>query len=958
MAVLKCKMCGGTLEVQEGATVCECEYCGSKQTIPTVDDEGLQTLYGRANMLRMKSEFDKASELYERILQKKENEAEAYWGLILCKYGIEYVEDPNTYMRVPTCHRTSYEAVTADEDYKNALKYAELGQRVIYEDEAKKIDELQRGILAIAQKEDPYDVFICYKETDDTGKRTSDSVIANDIYHQLKQEGFKVFYAAITLEDKLGTEYEPYIFSALNTSKVMLAIGTKPEYFNAVWVKNEWSRFLKIMKKDRGRLLIPCYRDMDPYELPEEFAHLQAQDMSKIGFINDIVRGIKKIIVKETPNSTSPEIIAQQIAGSTTASAQIKRGNMALEDHDWDKADSFFEEALNLVPESAEAFIGKFLVKEKQPGFGSWLSMQKDKYSSANAERKKAFSEETAHIEKKVQEYEIPGYLEAEIIRKEYEFDFDYTSSLSSRKNQKESQLQQLASDRLLSRAIQYAKGDTKKQIEEGLAEITLVLDERIEQAKKDDETKIARKKEAYADHLLKVDKKVASLNKEAQKKREQEYEEAVSLYKNASDIPGYEKARVSLTGMKGYKDSSSLVEKCQGEIDRLTEIKLQEELREAEAKLKRKKRTIGLISAVIVTCVVVSIAVVKIIIPNKNYNAAIALMESEDYDSAIKEFNDLNGYKDSAELIIECETRKKEAEDNKNYTAAEELFKQQKYADAAKLFSGLNGFKDANERLNDCYESIIDNALIGEKGANTEALEVIPDEFYSNHQQQAYDYALSLTEQKKWTEAEKYFELCREYESSSKYISYINAMNAISDEDYDTAIQRLKEVNGFLDADDLLRNLCYEKIQKTEHMDIDEAIELLNESSVLSSEAQNLLDSCTDLKTCTGKYICYQKLKKDGTMTTNDINYSIELSFYLQYGVPYLDVYNSLFHDTALYDAPVETGTDGYTYIARCTSSKDGKTNSGTEDIWFSATEAKYTGFTFGNVYYYNKAE
>ena len=138
MAILKCKMCGGTLEVQEGATVCECEYCGSKQTIPTVDDEGLQTLYNRANMLRMRSEFDKASELYEKILQKKDTEAEAYWGLILCKYGIEYVEDPKTYMRVPTCHRTSYEAVTADEDYKNALKYAELGQRVIYEDEAKK----------------------------------------------------------------------------------------------------------------------------------------------------------------------------------------------------------------------------------------------------------------------------------------------------------------------------------------------------------------------------------------------------------------------------------------------------------------------------------------------------------------------------------------------------------------------------------------------------------------------------------------------------------------------------------------------------------------------------------------------------------------------------------------------------------------------------------------------------
>lgn len=244
----------------------------------------------------MKAEFDRATELYEKILQKNDREAEAYWGLILCKYGIEYVENPATFKQVPTCHRASYDAVVSDEDYKNALRYADDQQRKIYEIEAADIDEIQKGILALAQKESPYDVFICYKETDEEGKRTQDSVLANDIYHQLTGEGLKVFYAAITLEDKLGKEYEPYIFSALHTAKVMLVLGTKPEYFSAVWVRNEWSRFLKIMKKDHSRLLIPCYRDMDPYELPDEFAHLQAQDMSKIGFITDLIRGIKKVV--------------------------------------------------------------------------------------------------------------------------------------------------------------------------------------------------------------------------------------------------------------------------------------------------------------------------------------------------------------------------------------------------------------------------------------------------------------------------------------------------------------------------------------------------------------------------------------------------------------------------------------------------------------------------------------
>ncbi|MBQ3887701.1 MAG: TIR domain-containing protein, partial [Clostridia bacterium] len=306
MAVLKCKMCGGTLDVTEGMTVCECEYCGTQQTITTAKDENLQALFNRANILRMKSEFDKAEQLYEKLVQSSPDDAEAHWGLILCKYGIEYVEDPATFKRVPTCHRTSFDSIIADEDYKEALRCADVIQRGIYEAEAKEIDRLQKEILALSAKEDPYDVFICYKESDN-GSRTPDSVIANDIYHQLTNEGFKVFYAAITLEDKLGSAYEPCIFAALNSAKVMLAIGTRPEYFNAVWVKNEWSRYLKMMKKDRSKLLIPCYKDMDAYELPEEFAHLQAQDMSKIGFINDIVRGIKKVIVKDEPKTAGTQ---------------------------------------------------------------------------------------------------------------------------------------------------------------------------------------------------------------------------------------------------------------------------------------------------------------------------------------------------------------------------------------------------------------------------------------------------------------------------------------------------------------------------------------------------------------------------------------------------------------------------------------------------------------------------
>ena len=153
MAILKCKMCGGDLEVMNGTAVAECEYCGTRQTLPKANDEVIRNLFNRANNLRIKCEFDKAEQIYEKILQQNDNEPEAHWGIILCKYGVEYVEDPKTFKRIPTCHRTSYDTVTADADYIAAIENADVVSRDVYEAEAKAIDGIQKSILNIVNNE-------------------------------------------------------------------------------------------------------------------------------------------------------------------------------------------------------------------------------------------------------------------------------------------------------------------------------------------------------------------------------------------------------------------------------------------------------------------------------------------------------------------------------------------------------------------------------------------------------------------------------------------------------------------------------------------------------------------------------------------------------------------------------------------------------------------------------------
>ncbi len=358
MAIIKCKMCGGDIELSADKTYGTCDSCGSTMTFPKVADEQRANLFNRANHFRRQNEFDKAVSAYERILDQDDADAEAHWGVVLSRFGIEYVEDPVTHERIPTCHRVQATSILTDADYLAALEHApDSYSRSLYEAEAKHIAEIQKGILAISAQEKPYDVFICYKESTDGGSRTKDSTLAQDIYYQLTQEGYKVFFSRITLEEKLGQQYEPYIFAALNSAKVMLVIGTKPEYFDAVWVKNEWSRYLALMKQDRSRLLIPCYRDMDAYDLPDELSALQSQDMSKIGFMQDLIRGVKKVLGGEAEQK-----VPQETTNAPGVNSLIKRARLFLEDSDFASADEYTEKVLDIDPECAEAYLIKLLV--------------------------------------------------------------------------------------------------------------------------------------------------------------------------------------------------------------------------------------------------------------------------------------------------------------------------------------------------------------------------------------------------------------------------------------------------------------------------------------------------------------------------------------------------------------------------------------------------------------------
>lgn len=366
MAIIKCKMCGGDLKIVEGASTAECEYCGSVQTLPRVSDDRLSGLYERANDLRISHEFDKAMEIYEKIIEENPDDADAYWSMVLCRYGVDYVEETPGGVRKPTINRAQMVSVFEDVNYRSAIKYADASQKRIYEEEAARIDRILQRYLEISRKEPAYDVFICYKETGEDGKRTVDSVHAGELYRELTGEGFRVFFAPVTLENKLGEDYEPYIFAAIHSARVMVVIGTKPEHMNAIWVKNEWSRFLTLAAEDPKKTLIPVYADMDPYDMPEAFRFKQAQNMKKLGFMLDLVRGIEKLVGKnDAPRAGQTAAYTEAPAAGANVDTLLQRAGMFLEDRDWNSAGIYCEKVLDITPTNGKAYLYKLMAEAR-----------------------------------------------------------------------------------------------------------------------------------------------------------------------------------------------------------------------------------------------------------------------------------------------------------------------------------------------------------------------------------------------------------------------------------------------------------------------------------------------------------------------------------------------------------------------------------------------------------------
>lgn len=375
MGGLKCKMCGSNLDIEDSITVCKCEKCGTSQTVPDIEDDKELKLFERAGRLRFNCDFDKAAGIYNTITDSYPEEAEGYWGLILCKYGIEYADNASG-KKVPVCHRISYDSVMDDEDFELVMENSDSESRAIFREEAKIIEENRKKYIQIAESEQPYDIYISYRAKDDNGDKTAVSEIAGHLYNKLTSARYRVFLSEAALKGKKQSDCEPYIYSALNSANVMLALGTSYDDYNNVWVKNEWNRYLEIAEKNKNKCLIPCYKDVDEYDIPKEFAGLKVCQLGNDDTFNNIMAEIANVVKQESVNQPAPkpekaepaeeiELEEIEIIEPVDINKLLDEGFSAISDKNWKKANKLFFHVLDEEPDNSKAYWGQLLVQQE-----------------------------------------------------------------------------------------------------------------------------------------------------------------------------------------------------------------------------------------------------------------------------------------------------------------------------------------------------------------------------------------------------------------------------------------------------------------------------------------------------------------------------------------------------------------------------------------------------------------
>ena len=169
-----------------------------------------------------------------------------------------------------------------------------------------------------------YDVFISFKNTDNNGNPTEDAQIAGELFRLLDQKGVGAFFSNTRLFEFGEAAYKEAIETALEQSKVLIAIATDPEYLKTRWVSYERESFhddiLSGRKKDA--VIVPFMKNVEGSDVPRSLRAYETfivgvhsaqtvvdfviKCLSKFAEFKDIAKTEKSVVTGKAVSSYNP----------------------------------------------------------------------------------------------------------------------------------------------------------------------------------------------------------------------------------------------------------------------------------------------------------------------------------------------------------------------------------------------------------------------------------------------------------------------------------------------------------------------------------------------------------------------------------------------------------------------------------------------------------------------------
>ncbi|MCM1335366.1 MAG: hypothetical protein NC084_10975 [Bacteroides sp.] len=454
--------------------------------------------------------------------------------------------------------------------------------------------------------------------------------------------------------------------------------------------------------------------------------------MSKLGFMQDLIRGINKLAKADEPTKKTAVAEATAPAISGSVSSLLKRAALFLEDHDWESATEYCNKVLDLDPECARAYF-----------YMLWAGCKIESESKLESYFFKTFEDIDGYGLKPLGSYqkalryadpEFRSKLEYYHKRVSYnyaEFLFEKADSFDRYMDAKEIyEDQDLQGFMDVEEKIALCQ---EKALEYGYDAAQRMFTNAVVPKDFDNAKPLFEKLGDYRDSKEKV--KACEIGV-----LEYQYQQALRTLTGAETPDGFEKARQAFKVLGDYKDSKEKAAESQKGIERVRFNELCARLdavaveknhvaennhaQERLEKLKREfldshyegseekvaecdrrialavkmnrntKRRNKIIAATVAAAVIFAIATPTFILPTINYNSAVKMAEEGRYDEAMTLFLELGEYSDSVDRIKETK-----------YNKAVALVKEKKYNEAIELFQELNEYDDSKNKIEEVKE-------------------------------------------------------------------------------------------------------------------------------------------------------------------------------------------------------------------------------------------------------------